>query len=189
MTKKHRGPRSRVETTGWIALIVFLGYRIWPQGAAAIGVASANAPAPPIELVSMSGQRITTDSLRGKVVLVNFWATWCPPCRYEMPGFQKVYDRYHAAGFTVVGISTDGDPGLVNRYLAENGITYPIAMASGDIVNAFGGASVLPRSFLIDRNGRIRNEVTGIFASVTLEQAVRRLLADSVTREQPHGAE
>ncbi|MDQ6738066.1 MAG: TlpA family protein disulfide reductase, partial [Gemmatimonadota bacterium] len=103
MTAKSGKPRSRMETIAWIALIVFIGYRIWPQGAAAVGVASANAPAPAIQLRTMAGTPISSDSLRGEVVLVNFWATWCPPCRYEMPGFQAVYDRHHTEGFTVLG--------------------------------------------------------------------------------------
>ena len=186
MTAKLRKLPSRMETIAWIALIGFVGYHIWPQLSAATGVASANVPAPQIHLTTMMGAPVSTGSLRGDVVLVNFWATWCPPCRYEMPGFQAVYDRHHSEGFTVLGISTDGDPTLVNRYLAEHHITYPVAMASGAVVQAFGGLSVLPRSFLIDRNGRIRSEVTGLFAPIAVEQAVQRLLADSGPgRRQP----
>ena len=111
-------------------------------------------------------------------MLVNFWATWCPPCRLEMPGFQTVYDRKKADGFVVLGISTDtGGPDAVKRFLAERGITYPVAMASGGVVRRMGGADLLPTSFLIDRQGRIRHEVRGIFTSVALERAVDRLLA------------
>lgn len=112
-------------------------------------------------------------------MLVNFWATWCPPCRVEMPGFQAVYDEFRDSGFVVLGISTDaGGRAPVEGFLRERRITYPVAMASGNVVSAFGGADLLPTSYLIDRQGRIRNEVRGIFASIALRQAVKRLLSE-----------
>ena len=169
----------RFEALAWLALAVFLGTRLWPQVAAAFGVASANAAAPDFQLITLAGDTLSTDRLRGKVVLVNFWATWCPPCRVEMPGFQSVYDRKKDRGFVVLGISTDATGReTVARYLAEHDISYPVAMATGGVVQQFGGASMLPSSFLIDRSGRIRHEVRGIFTSVALSQAVERLLAE-----------
>lgn len=175
-------PRTRLEALAWIALIVFLGYRIWPQVGAAAGIASANEPMPSFALRTLDGAMVSDTSLRGQVVLINYWATWCGPCRIEMPGFQGVYDRNHARGFTILGISTDaGGPSAVRPFLAEHHITYPVAMASGGAVGAFSAASVLPTSFLVDRNGRIRYEVRGLFASVALEQAVDRLLAEPAT--------
>lgn len=162
-----------------MALVLFLGYRIWPQVAAVFGVASANVGVPDFQVTTLDGGTLSNERLRGKVVLVNFWATWCPPCRLEMPGFQAVYDGRRDQGFVVLGISTDaGGREPVERFLAERGITYPVAMASGRVVQSFGGATVLPTSFLIDRNGRIRHEVKGIFASIALERAVDRLLAE-----------
>lgn len=174
-------PKTRMEALFWLAFALFLGYRIWPQVAAAFGVASANQPSPDFDLTTLDGATVSRDSLRGKVVLVNFWATWCPPCRVEMPGFQDVYDRKRTQGFTIVGVSTDAAGSEhVARYLREHEISYPVAMASGGITRAFGGARALPTSFLLDRNGRIRHTVTGIFAEVALEQAVNRLLAEPV---------
>lgn len=179
-------PQARVEALCWLALAAFLGYRIWPQVAAAFGVASANVAAPDFQLTALDGTPVSRDALRGRVVLVNVWATWCPPCRIEMPGFQDVYDRRRAEGFTILGISTDATGREhVAGYLREHRITYPVAMASGGVVRAFGGARALPTSFLLDREGRIRHTVTGIFAEVALEQAVTRLLAEPAkgTRE------
>ena len=188
--------RSRItwEVIAWIAMALFIGSRIWPQVAAAFGVTSANAAAPALQLTTLDGQSMSSDSLRGKVVLVNFWATWCPPCRIEMPGFQAVYDRKRSQGFVVLGLSTDaGGSGGVRAFLAAHHITYPVAMASASVVRDFGGANVLPTSFLIDRQGRIRNEVRGAFASFALEPAVDYLLAESPdpasnAHSQPHGA-
>lgn len=158
----------------------FVGSRLWPQVAAAFGVASANAVAPQFALTTLDGRTITSAQLRGKVVLVNFWATWCPPCRVEMPGFQSVYQRRQADGFVVLGISTDASGSEnVRAFLNEHHITYPVAMASAAVVRDFGGASLLPTSFLIDRDGRIRNVIRGAFTSFALERAVDHLLADA----------
>lgn len=154
---------------------------MWPQVSAALGVDSSNVAAPSFELTTLEGVPVSNELLRGKVVLVNFWATWCPPCRVEMPGFQSVYDRKKGQGFVVLGISTDANGSdHVRRYLEEHHITYPVAMASGGVAQRFGGVNVLPSSFLIDRNGRIRHEVRGIFVSTALEPAVNRLLAEPV---------
>ncbi len=178
----------------WMAMALFVGSRIWPQVAAAFGVTSANAAAPTLQLTTLDGQSISSDSLRGKVVLLNFWATWCPPCRIEMPGFEAVYERKRSQGFVVLGISTDaGGSDGVRAFLAAHHITYPVAMASASVVRDFGGATVLPTSFLIDRQGRIRNEVRGAFASFALEPAVDHLLAESpdpvsAGHSQPQGA-
>ncbi|HEY5162372.1 MAG TPA: TlpA disulfide reductase family protein [Terriglobales bacterium] len=169
-----------MEALAWIALVAFLGYRIWPQVAAAFGVASANATVPAFQLTTLDGRAVTSDQLRGKVVLVNFWATWCPPCRIEMPGFQAVYDRNRSRGFVVLGISTDASGSeSVRAFLAEHQITYPVAMASASVIQGFGRPNVLPTSFLIDRQGRIRNEVRGAFASMALERAIDHLLAEA----------
>lgn len=179
-------PVLRFEAIAWIALASFIGYRIWPQVAAAFGVASANTEAPDVEVTTLDGQSLSMQQLRGQVVLVNFWATWCPPCRVEMPGFQRVYDSRRAQGFVVLGLSTDAaGAATVSAFLAERGITYPVAMARGDVAQRFGGANMLPTSYLVDRAGRIRHEVRGIFTAVALEQAVDRLLAEPAPAPLP----
>jgi peroxiredoxin len=167
------------ERVGWALLVGFLAWRAAPQVGAALGIASMHQAAPDFRVTTLEGRPVTLDSLRGRVVLLNFWATWCAPCRVEMPGFQDVHDEHRDDGFTVLGVSTDaGGRAPVLAFLAEEGISYPVAMANGGIVNGYGGARVLPTSFLIDRGGRIRHEVRGYFAEPALRQAVRRLLAE-----------
>lgn len=179
--------RRVIEALIWLGLVLFIGRRMWPQVAAAFGVASANAAAPDFQLTTLDGAIVSSESLRGQVVLVNFWATWCPPCRVEMPGFQRVFTEKHARGFTILGIATDAaGSGAVRDFLRERGITYPVAMATGGVVRDFGGANLLPTSYLIDRQGHIRNEVRGIFAPVALEHAVDRLLAERPEPAPPH---
>lgn len=176
--------RARWESLFWLALLAFIGWRMWPQVAAAFGVASTNSAVPAFALTTLDGTPISDAQLRGKVVLLNFWATWCPPCRVEMPGFQHTYDRLRDRGFVVVGVAMDaGGSDGVARFLADRHITYPVAMASPGIAASFGGVRLLPTSFLIDRDGRVRNEVKGMFASVALGQAVEHLLAEPVHPE------
>ena len=182
MSLRRFVPKLDFGTVVWIGLLAFLAFRLWPQVAAGLGVASsASRQAPDYQFTTLSGDTASLAGLRGKVVLVNFWATWCPPCRVEMPGFQRVYEDRKDEGFVVLGLSTDmrGED-QVREFLAERGITYPNAMARGSIGRDFGGSNMLPTSYLIDRQGRIRNEVRGIFTSVALDQAVSRLLDEPV---------
>ena len=138
--------------------------------------------APSYAARTLDGDPISLEGLRGKVVLVNFWATWCPPCRIEMPGFQRVYEDRRDEGFVVLGISTDqADEGVVREFLAERGITFPVTVASGRVVRDFGGVQALPTSYLIDREGRIRQEVKGIFAEPALRMAVGHLLEEGTS--------
>lgn len=163
----------------WVGLVGMLGYRMWPQASAAFGLGSGGSLAPDVQVETLEGERFSLSDLRGQVVLVNFWATWCPPCRAEMPGFQDVYENRKMDGFVIVGLSTDRGPrGTVQSFLQKRGITYPVGMATSEAISAFGGMRALPTSILIDASGRIRHEVAGIFAEPALRQAVDRLLAE-----------
>ena len=157
----------------WVAVIALLIYRFGPQLEAAVGLRDERRPAPDFTLVTLDGDTVTLASLRGQVVLLNFWATWCGPCRVEMPWFQQLQDERRADGFIVVGASTDR--GSVS---AVRGITYDVGLAGPALVRDYGGVRGLPTSFLIDREGRIRHRVTGIFAEPALRAAVNRLLEE-----------
>lgn len=184
----YRMPRVSLGSVGWILLLGFLGYRMAPQVQAAFGAGSGGDMAPSYAALTLDGEAISLEGLRGKVVLVNFWATWCPPCRVEMPGFQRVYEDRRDEGFVVLGISTDqAGQGVVREFLEERGITFPVTMASGQVVQGFGGVQTLPTSFLIDRQGRVRQEVKGIFAEPALRMAVRHLLEENLSTTRPEG--
>ena len=179
MSSKRRWPSFTIEAILWIAVLAFVGYRIWPQAAAAIGYGAGGTQAPEIQVQTLDGRTVALSDLQGQVVLVNFWATWCPPCRWEMPGFQRTYEAYRDQGFTILGLSTDRmGRRAVQEFLDEYGITYPVAMAPAGSEHAFGGIRVMPTSFLIDRQGRIRHTVRGYFSETALDQAVRKLLAE-----------
>lgn len=179
-TPRARWSAFRVaETLLWVGVAGLFLWRVAPQVQAAFGWKSSSAGAPAVTFDMLAGGPVPLDALKGQVVLVNFWATWCPPCRAEMPGFQDVYEAKHAHGFTVVGVSMDDiSRDQVASYLRDHGITYPVAMATLDAPAAFGGVTSFPTSFLIDRRGRVRYTVRGFFAEVTLRAAVDRLLAE-----------
>jgi cytochrome c biogenesis protein CcmG, thiol:disulfide interchange protein DsbE len=173
-----------LEALLWLLVLGLVGYRLWPQVAAAFALRPMGEEAPAFVLETLEGEAVSLEQLRGQVVLVNFWATWCPPCRVEMPGFERVYRDRRADGFTIVGVSTDRGRRVVDEFVGARDLTFPIAMATGGIVADFGGVRALPTSFLIDRSGRVRHEVRGYFAEPALRLAVDRLLA-----EEPGGPE
>lgn len=157
----------------------FLAYRLQPQAWAALGLGGEDTEVSSGRIETLSGDRFTLGELRGDVVLLNYWATWCPPCILEMPGFQRVYEDYRDRGFTVVGISRDHeDPLRVQAFLREKGITYPVAMSRQAALEGFGEVRALPTSFLIGRDGRVKHRVEGFFAEPALRMAIRQLLAE-----------
>jgi cytochrome c biogenesis protein CcmG, thiol:disulfide interchange protein DsbE len=166
--------------------MAFALWRFSPQLAAIVGIENPIGSAPDVGWVTLDGEEVRLADLRGKVVLVNFWATWCAPCRLEMPGFEKLYRAKKDDGFVLVGLSTDqtGRAG-VEAFLRERDITYPVAMATRELDLAFGGISAIPTSFLIDRQGVIRHRTFGIFPATGVRFAVNRLLAESEIVDPP----
>ncbi|MCU1237947.1 MAG: Redoxin domain protein, partial [Candidatus Solibacter sp.] len=105
-------------------------------------------------LTSLDGKTYTLDGLRGKIVLLNFWATWCPPCRKEMPDMEKLYRTYEKKGLTVIAVS-DEDRETVANFMAKNNYTFPIALDPGRKVNLAFSVEGIPKSFIFDREGRL----------------------------------
>src|SRR5690554_227425 len=185
MTSNKRKRWISIEAVIWIAVLGFVGYRIWPQAASAFGLGSGGVEVADVRVELLDGEAVSLSDLRGQVVLVNFWATWCPPCRLEMPGFQRDYEEYADQGFVILGLSTDrGRQRTVRDLLHDMGITYPVAMATAQSVNAFGAGNLLPTSYLLDRSGKARYTVKGFYTETALEQAVKRLLAEPAPEAQ-----
>ncbi len=160
----------------WL-LVLWAAPRLLPHLAAVAGVDSARRIVPTWSARTLGGTTIGSDSLHGRVVLVNVWATWCLPCRAEMPLLEAMHQRHRDAGFTLVGLSVDRGPASeVRAFLAERKITYPVAIVTDDFLRVFGGVRGYPTSFLVDRAGVVRHAVIGPLAPASLELAVRRLL-------------
>ena len=162
-----------------LALWIYLGVKIAPHLAAVVGIETGDRTRPAFSVTGLDGNLIASDSLRGRVVLVNVWATWCLPCRVEMPLLQSMADRHRDRGLTVIGLSVDTDsPEVVREFLAARKVTYPVAIVDWRTLQILGGVTGYPTSFLLDREGRIRHRALGPLAMASFEPAVRRLLAD-----------
>jgi len=160
-----------------LAVAIWAAPRLLPHLGAVAGVESGEHRAPRYDVVTLDGARLTADALRGRVVLVNVWATWCGPCRAEMPLLQRMYERHRARGFVILGVSVDGaGDAVVREFLRARGVTYPVAVVGPGGAHAFGAVRGYPTSFLLDRDGVVRHAVIGPLAPASLELAVRRLL-------------
>jgi peroxiredoxin len=121
-------------------------------------------PAPEIGLPDLAGRQVTLESLRGRVVLINFWASWCPPCEKEMSDLQALYQEESGRGLVVLGINEGEEPGRAAEFLSRNGITFPTVPDQGMQITTRYEVFGLPNSFFIDANGIVRARVVGPFS-------------------------
>jgi len=133
---------------------------------------------PVFAVTDLSGRPLSSTELQGKVALVDFWATWCQPCKKEMPGYQELLDRYSSRGFAVVGFKAtmmmDTEPPLV--FARGVGVRYPLAIASPTIADEFGGIEGLPTTLIYDRGGILREKIIGFEYTDVIESKVKALL-------------
>src|SRR5262245_50285425 len=129
---------------------------------------------PSFEAIDLHGRKIVSGSLKNKVALIDFWATWCAPCRKEMPGYQKLLDRYGSRGLVVIGFKVDfmEDTEDPIRFTKELGIFYPVAIGSEEIRNKFGGIQGLPTTYIYDRRGILRSKIIGFEYTTTIEKII-----------------
>ena len=132
---------------------------------------------PDFSVKDLAGREISSADLRGKVVLIDFWATWCQPCRQEMPGYQKLADRYGSRGLVVIGLKFDTmmDTEDPLAFAKKIGVHYPLAVASNVIKQEFGGIEGLPTTMLYDRQGILRKKVIGFEYTQVFESALQEL--------------
>lgn len=136
-------------------------------------------PAPDFALKDVNGNTVHLSDFRGKVVVLNFWATWCPPCRKELPDFAEIQSEYGGKGLQFLGIALDDD-GLskVKPFVESAKIAYPILLPDASLAGKYGEMNVIPVTFLIDRKGVIRAHYVGMRKKDVLEDMVKPLLAE-----------
>jgi cytochrome c biogenesis protein CcmG, thiol:disulfide interchange protein DsbE len=134
--------------------------------------------APVFTLTTLDGAPLRLEALRGKVVLIDFWATWCGPCRDEIPELGELNRIYGPRGVQVVGISMDDDAAPVRAFYRELHMNYPVALGDAALAQRFGGVLGLPVKFLIDRKGRIAGRHDGAMDSATLARELSTLLSE-----------
>ncbi|HVK02178.1 MAG TPA: redoxin domain-containing protein [Armatimonadaceae bacterium] len=172
---------------GWL-----VGLALFVVGAIAISVVGTASnrhplvgkPAAEIGGPTADGGAFSLADQKGKVVLVNFWGTWCGPCRMEIPDLIALQETYGGRGFTVVGPALDDDPGApddqdlmrVNAFAKANGINYPLLLNKREWQDAYGGVPAVPTSFLVDKNGRIAQVWVGLVSKDQLIPEIERRL-------------
>ncbi len=140
--------------------------------------------APDFTLANVAGGDYRLSEHHGKVVLIDFWATWCGPCVRGIPHLNELYAAHKDNGFELVGISVDRDRGgvtgvdAVKRFLSKTRVDYPLAMADAKTVYAYGGIKTIPTAFLVDRQGKIRKRYVGLQPKIVFERDVKELLAE-----------
>jgi thiol-disulfide isomerase/thioredoxin len=162
------------------------GLLMFAIGAILLRAAPAETPATAIvsqaapvwKLKDLDGREIGSEQLKGKVVVVDFWATWCVPCIGEIPGYIDLQKKYAADGLVIVGISLDQKgPDHVRKFAESKGMNYRIAMADDNVADLFGGLAVIPTTFLINREGRIVHRKVGAMTHEEYEKIVKQALA------------
>lgn len=134
-------------------------------------------PAPDWKVKTLDGAELGKKELLGKVVIVDFWATWCPPCVYKVPSYVKLQEAYRDRGVAIVGISADGNLEQLKRFLEQRGVNYPIALIDEQLAELFGEREMmLPTTYLIDREGRIRHRQVGVMESEAFTKMLESLL-------------
>jgi peroxiredoxin len=179
----------RTNWRSWLALALALGW-VWasraPLGSTTAGqipAPQAGFLAPDFSLSTTSGQNVTLSNLRGQVVLVNIWATWCPPCQAEMPAMQRIYQEYQAQGFEILAVNSTAQDTLskLEPFISKYALTFPVLLDEKGEVTRLYGVFSLPSSFFIGKDGLIHEVVIG----GPMDEALLRARVEKLLQEQP----
>jgi len=134
-------------------------------------------PAPEFTLPDLEGNQIELSSMKGKVLILDFWATWCPPCKEEVPHLVALQSKYRDQGLQIVGLSLDqGGAGLVKPFADEHYVNYTMLIANDETAKAYGGVSMIPTTFVVDRSGIVVKRFIGYTTPEAFEEAIQPLL-------------
>lgn len=135
--------------------------------------------APDFTLTALDGKPVSLSGLSGKVVLIDFWATWCPPCRKMIPALKELYSKYNRQGLEVIGISLDeSGHETVKAFVESMHMPYTVAIGDNTLSDSYGKINAIPTSFIIDRKGDIRQKHVGFVEFQDLEQSIKQLLSE-----------
>ncbi len=172
-------PRFRLSAGAWPAGLLLSAAT--PAAVQAGEMVMARDPKPPaqVSFTDQDGRKLSLDDFKGKVVVLDYWATWCPPCRAEIPHFIEIQNEYKDKGVTVVGMSVDSTgPADVAKFVKDNGMNYPIVMADEKTATAYGADQGIPFTLVIDKNGNVVARHLGITDKSVFEDEIKKALAE-----------
>jgi len=157
-----------------------------PQSPEAEATQMRGKVAPAFTLVTLDGKKVSLSDFKGRPVLVNFWATWCGPCKVEMPWFEEFQKQYASQGLEILGLADDVDAGkdAIAKVAQKTGVTYPILLTDGKVQKAYGGPDgmdYLPMSFYVDKNGVVVEETAGLGSKDEIEAHIKKVIASGAT--------
>src|SRR5438046_1375794 len=173
-----RNPLALVVVAVVVAGMLFVGFRMARRsGVSAAPRITQATVAPDFSLESLDGKNMSLSDLRGKAVLLHFWATWCGPCKIETPWLVELQKEYGSQGLQVVGIAMD-DSGKddIEKFAKDMGVNYPVLLGKEAVGDAYGGVPALPESFFIGRNGKIVERIVGLKGRGEIEDAIKKAL-------------
>jgi peroxiredoxin len=177
-----------------VAFVIALGLYVGYHKARRAGMAGArftqSGLAPDFSLESLDGKTMRLSDLRGKAVLLNFWATWCGPCKIEMPWFVDLQNQYGAQGLQIVGVAMDdASREDIGKFAKEMGVNYPILIGKESVGDQYGGVPALPETFLISRDGKVVDTIIGLKGKAEIEDAIKKALSTQPATSQARSSE
>ena len=162
-----------------VALMLVFGYNLTRKQRPTVSASiPGNGTAPEFTLQALDGKTVHLSDYRGKAVLLNFWATWCGPCKIEMPWFVELQKEYGPEGLQIVGVAMDdASTQEIGDFAKDMGVNYPVLIGKESVGDAYGGVQFLPENFYINRNGKIVDRAFGLKGRSEIEDEIKRILA------------
>jgi len=171
-----RNPLALVVVALVVALMLYFGFHMARRTGSTPRLAKSTI-APDFSLESLDGKNVRLSDLRGKAVLLNFWATWCGPCKIEMPWFVELQNQYGREGLQVVGVAMDdASKEDIAKFAKEMGVNYPILIGKESVGDQYGGIPALPETFFIGRDGKMVDKIIGLKGKGEIEESVKKSL-------------
>jgi thiol-disulfide isomerase/thioredoxin len=185
-SKGTRNPLILVVVAFVAASMLYFGYhQARRTGAGSSPRLTQSSLAPDFSLESLDGSSVRLSDLRGKAVLLNFWATWCGPCKIEMPWFVDLQKQYGSQGLQIVGVAMDdASKEDIGKFAKDMGVNYPILIGKESVGDQYGGVPALPESFLISRDGKIVDKIIGLRGKAEIEDAVKKALDTQTAKSE-----
>jgi thiol-disulfide isomerase/thioredoxin len=173
----NRNPLALIVVALVVTLGIYVGYHKARANRELTQRLTQSSPAPDFSLQSLDGKIMRLSDFRGKAVLLNFWATWCGPCKIEMPWFVDLQKEYGSQGLQIVGVAMDdASKEDIAKFAKDMGVNYPILIGKEAVGDEYGGVPALPESFLIARDGKIVDKIIGLRGKAEIEDAIKKAL-------------